>query len=188
MAEPTLIERLTELANQLGGHAGPSDTVELSEFLTKCEKEAFAIATELHRLERHSLPGGAARIVGHTRLPWGIEYTASTLWLGPLRPDGGKVDEIVMRFDVGEEHTPEHNVRQRANAELVVAAVNAASPPPPSVWMDRTALEIAVQNRHGMIVNVKDLSDTWRRVAERLETEKQAVETEREACAKALRG
>lgn len=55
--------------------------------------------------------------------PWGIEETKTGLWVGPLK-SGGKVDEIVAAFEYGEGYTETNNKRQKANAELIVSAVN----------------------------------------------------------------
>jgi hypothetical protein len=63
--------------------------------------------------------------MAHTPTPWGIERTRYGLWVGPMRPDGNKVDGIVFHMSYGVEYTADHNKRQDANAELIVAAVNA---------------------------------------------------------------
>ena len=168
MAEPTLIERLRGEARMWGPQVN----------LTVLGAALHKLLTEAaDALERHSLLGGAA---GYRLVP---EEPTGDMWVA-----GRKVFENEAELYRAVTTTAMAMARADRAPEKIYAAMLAASAPPPSVWMDRTALEIAVQNRHGMIVNIKDLSDTWRRVAERLETEKQAVETEREACAKALRG
>lgn len=57
----------------------------------------------------------------HTPGPWGIEQTDSSNWIGRMRRDGVKVDEIVTstdRFNL----TPEATARNDANARLIAAA------------------------------------------------------------------
>lgn len=56
----------------------------------------------------------------HTPGPWGIEQTDSSNWIGRMRHDGVKVDEIVTstdRFNL----TPEATARNDANARLIAA-------------------------------------------------------------------
>ena len=57
----------------------------------------------------------------HTPGPWCIEHTATTLWLGVVRPNSHKVDDIVCSFDI-EGYTDEYIERQYANARLIAAA------------------------------------------------------------------
>lgn len=58
----------------------------------------------------------------HTPGPWGIEKTATELWIGPKRSDGNKVDSIVTHVDWGRQYKDEYNERQEANARLIAAA------------------------------------------------------------------
>jgi hypothetical protein len=59
----------------------------------------------------------------HTPGPWGIESDKfSLIWIGPMRPDGIKVADIVVRLDHGSDYRPEYNARQEANAKLIAAA------------------------------------------------------------------
>jgi hypothetical protein len=57
----------------------------------------------------------------HTPGPWGIERTATTLWVGPMRRDGSKCADVVCHFDV-DSLTPEATKRNTANARLIAAA------------------------------------------------------------------
>jgi hypothetical protein len=60
----------------------------------------------------------------NTPVPWGIEETDRFIWVGPLQRDGsGKVDEIVFGLDV-EDFKPSALEKARANAALIVEAVN----------------------------------------------------------------
>lgn len=58
---------------------------------------------------------------------WGIEHCPETLWIGPMRPDGIKVDEIVTSLDHGGYYIPEYNARQAANARLIASAPTLAA-------------------------------------------------------------
>ena len=60
----------------------------------------------------------------HTPTPWGIERTRDTLWVGPMRPDGIKVESIVFYLHCGPDYTEDANARAKANAEFIVNAVN----------------------------------------------------------------
>ncbi len=57
----------------------------------------------------------------HTPGPWGIEETDRFLWVGTMRQDGIKVDELVMGLDI-EELKPSALAKQRANARLISSA------------------------------------------------------------------
>ncbi|MGI4744925.1 MAG: hypothetical protein ACRYGI_11520 [Janthinobacterium lividum] len=59
---------------------------------------------------------------GHTAGPWGVESTSDTLWVGPLRPDGEKVDAVVVGLSYDRELTHAAKVRQQANARLIATA------------------------------------------------------------------
>lgn len=58
--------------------------------------------------------------------PWGIEQTTHDNWIGPLRPDG-KVGEIVCRTFRDPDLKAECRARNDANADRIVACVNALS-------------------------------------------------------------
>lgn len=58
----------------------------------------------------------------HTSWPWGIEQTSETLWVGPLRPDGCKVEQVVVGLNFDREMTDAAKARQIANAHLIAAA------------------------------------------------------------------
>lgn len=60
--------------------------------------------------------------VKHTPGPWGIESTAWTHWVGPMRSDGRKVDDVVVYLDHGPDYRPEYNIRAFADARLITAA------------------------------------------------------------------
>jgi len=53
--------------------------------------------------------------------PWGVEETRTTLWLGVLRKDSHKVDDIVCSFDV-EDYNDEYTALQHANAQFIAAS------------------------------------------------------------------
>jgi hypothetical protein len=57
---------------------------------------------------------------------WGIEWTDSRAWVGPMRKDGsGKVSEVIYSFYIGSLMKPEVDARNRGWARLIVNAVNA---------------------------------------------------------------
>lgn len=58
----------------------------------------------------------------HTPGPWGIEQTKDMLWVGPLRPDGRKVDAVVVGLNIDADLKPEAALRQYRNARLIAAA------------------------------------------------------------------
>jgi hypothetical protein len=59
-----------------------------------------------------------------TPTPWGIEETTQTIYVGPLRRDGsGKIADIVCYFPIFA-IKDEALKRHRANADLIVEAVN----------------------------------------------------------------
>lgn len=64
----------------------------------------------------------------------GMEITATAIWLGPMRRDGGKVADIVAQVDYCESYTEEAKQRQLGYAKTLVEAWNtrAASTPPQS--------------------------------------------------------
>lgn len=73
-------------------------------------------------------PEPASEAVGEKEaLQWGIEDTGDHLWIGPMRHDGEKVNEIVARYDL-KELTPEAEKRYRQLANIIVQAVNQAGP------------------------------------------------------------
>jgi hypothetical protein len=53
---------------------------------------------------------------------WGIEQTREMLWIGPMRPDGMKVDEVVVGLTIGQELTMTAALKQLRNAHLIAAA------------------------------------------------------------------
>lgn len=53
---------------------------------------------------------------------WGIEQTRDMLWIGPMRPDGVKVDEVVAGLAIGPELTMAAAIKQLRNAHLIAAA------------------------------------------------------------------
>ena len=57
-----------------------------------------------------------------TAWPWGIEQAAETLWVGPLRPDGEKVEQVVVALNYDAELTTAAKTRQLSNALLIAAA------------------------------------------------------------------
>lgn len=59
---------------------------------------------------------------GHTKGPWGVEQTSDMLWVGPMRPDGHKVDEVVVGLTISRELTVTAALRQHRNARLIAAA------------------------------------------------------------------
>ncbi|WP_264045611.1 hypothetical protein [Methylobacterium flocculans] len=61
---------------------------------------------------------------------WGIEDTGEMLWVGPMRPDGRKVDRIVYYKHLSG-YKQDYVDRAKFEARLVVTAVNAALHPSP---------------------------------------------------------
>lgn len=59
--------------------------------------------------------------ISHTREPWGIEQTEATNWIGPLRVDGKKIDEVVCHIE-RDGLAPDSLARNDANARLIAAA------------------------------------------------------------------
>lgn len=59
---------------------------------------------------------------GLTQGPWGIEQTREMLWIGPMRPDGIKVDDVVVGLTIDAELTVTAALRQYRNARLIAAA------------------------------------------------------------------
>lgn len=64
---------------------------------------------------------GKANEQQHTPGPWGIEQTANTNWIGPLRPDG-KVHAIVSSTETGRNLSISARHRNDANANLIAAS------------------------------------------------------------------
>lgn len=60
----------------------------------------------------------------HTATPWGIERDSSTLWIGPMRSDGKKINEIVTSIDADPTLKPEVLQRNEADAVFIVKACN----------------------------------------------------------------
>lgn len=56
---------------------------------------------------------------------WGIEDTGDDIWIGPMRPDGAKVDQVIYHRDL-KDYGPEYRRRARADAKLTVDGINAA--------------------------------------------------------------
>ena len=59
---------------------------------------------------------------GQDTAPWGIEITSETLWVGPMRADGHKVDKVVVSLACDRYLTDAARVKQHANAHLIAAA------------------------------------------------------------------
>jgi hypothetical protein len=57
-----------------------------------------------------------------TKGPWGIEMTDKAQWIGPMRPDGVKINEIVCKVDWDDGYTHELKQRLLANALLISGA------------------------------------------------------------------
>jgi len=60
--------------------------------------------------------------MGYLNSPWGIEQTNSMLWVGPMRPDGEKVDEVVAGLSYGADLTHSSRITQLRRAALLSAA------------------------------------------------------------------
>ena len=60
--------------------------------------------------------------MNYTTGPWGIEQTPDMLWVGPMREDGHKVDEVVVGLTIGSDLTVTATLRQHWNAQLIAAA------------------------------------------------------------------
>lgn len=54
--------------------------------------------------------------------PWGVEQTRDMLWVGPMRPDGHKVDEVVVGLAIGPDLTVTSALKQLWNGSLIAAA------------------------------------------------------------------
>lgn len=54
--------------------------------------------------------------------PWGVEATDFNLWIGPMRPDGGKVERVVVGLDADPTYTEAYTIRRNADAHLIAAA------------------------------------------------------------------
>lgn len=61
-----------------------------------------------------------------TRGPWGVEVGRSMAWVGPMRPDGRKVDEVVVSVECGHGYREDFSAQQFANAQLIAAAPDMA--------------------------------------------------------------
>lgn len=59
-----------------------------------------------------------------TPRPWGIEETSSRIYIGPMRSDGIKVNEIALSIDIDGITKPESLAARLANAALIVKCVN----------------------------------------------------------------
>lgn len=57
---------------------------------------------------------------GHT--PWGVEQTENMLWIGPMRPDGCKVDQVVVSLNYDRDLTVSAKLRQLQRAYLIASA------------------------------------------------------------------
>ncbi len=57
----------------------------------------------------------------HTPGPWGIEKTRDTLWIGPLRKDGTKIDVIVASIETDSSYIEEAIAEREANAQAISA-------------------------------------------------------------------
>ena len=60
-----------------------------------------------------------------TGLPWGVERTDRDNWVGPMRASGEKVSAIVFSSERDKTYMQETIDQRDADAELIVAAVNA---------------------------------------------------------------
>lgn len=58
--------------------------------------------------------------------PWGIERGTAWNWIGPMRADGKKVLEAVVRLDKGTEYRADVAKRMEANARLIAQAPDMA--------------------------------------------------------------
>lgn len=58
---------------------------------------------------------------------WGIENTSNMLWVGPMRPDGTKVDDVVVGLSYDADLTHAAKVRQQQRARLIAAAPDLAT-------------------------------------------------------------
>jgi hypothetical protein len=63
---------------------------------------------------------------------WGVEYTGDAIWVGTMRPDGGKVDRVIYFKDDLGLHRPEYVAQVKADARLICDSVNAALAPKPT--------------------------------------------------------
>lgn len=56
----------------------------------------------------------------------GAEYTESTVWVGRMRKDGSKVDQIVASFDWCEEYNEDHKEFIIASVRFMISSWNSA--------------------------------------------------------------
>lgn len=55
-------------------------------------------------------------------IPWGVERTPDMLWIGPMRPDGHKVAEIVCTIETDPTYSQDAMRRRDDHARLIAAA------------------------------------------------------------------
>lgn len=67
------------------------------------------------------------------RRAWGIEETRNILWIGPMRRDGFKVDQIAFWLDYDEDYKPEVRASTLALAKRIVELWNTRT----EKWNDR---------------------------------------------------
>lgn len=58
----------------------------------------------------------------HTPAPWFIETTGDRIWIGVEKAAGGKVGDVIVSLEHGEEYTAGHNDLANANARLIAQA------------------------------------------------------------------
>lgn len=58
--------------------------------------------------------------------PIGMEITSQKIWIGPMRKDGIKVDEILCGLECGDEYKVEYCESQKEKADFLVSSWNAA--------------------------------------------------------------
>lgn len=59
-----------------------------------------------------------------TPTPWGIEHTPDRIWLGPMRPDGVKVAEVINFWDTSASYRKDVVERREADVAFIVLACN----------------------------------------------------------------
>jgi len=107
---------------------------------------------------------GLAPQIATAEGPWGVEDCGHSIWVGPMRADGFKVDRVVYGVQDLMSHTPEARSRYRAEAYLVANSVNAAlAAAPPTTLSEAVASARAEGVREGL-ERAAGIADDWVRV------------------------
>ncbi|WP_062770347.1 hypothetical protein [Sphingopyxis terrae] len=92
---------------------------------------------------------------GHT--PWGVEQTENMLWIGPMRPDGCKVDQVVFGLNFDRDLTAFAKLSQLSRARLIAAApdlLKAGESARQALWSALDHLGFECPDEHPAIVEL----------------------------------